>query len=63
MYLFWTFGRTLWMGNQPDTRHLPTQDSTTQKNADTPIHASSGIQTHDPSVQVVEGSLDCADIH
>jgi hypothetical protein len=31
----WTFGRTPWTGDQPVARSLPTQDSTTQKNADT----------------------------
>jgi hypothetical protein len=30
----WTFGRTPWTGDQPDARPLPTQDNTTQKNAD-----------------------------
>jgi hypothetical protein len=32
---FWTFGRTFWTGDQPVARSLPTQDKTTQKNADT----------------------------
>jgi hypothetical protein len=31
----WTFSRTPWTGDQPDARPLPTQDNTTQKNADT----------------------------
>jgi hypothetical protein len=30
-----TFGRTPGMGDRPDARPLPTQDNTTQKNADT----------------------------
>jgi hypothetical protein len=30
-----TFGRTLWPGDQPDARPLPTQDNTTQKHVDT----------------------------
>jgi hypothetical protein len=29
------FGRTPWTGDQPDARHLPTQDNTIQTNADT----------------------------
>jgi hypothetical protein len=49
---FWTFGRTPWTGDQPVASSLPTQDSTTQKNAD--IHASSRTRTHDPSVRAVE---------
>jgi len=35
MNLFWTFGRTSWMGDHPNPRPLPTQDNTPQKNADT----------------------------
>jgi len=31
----WTFGRTPWMGDQPDARPLLTRDNTTQRNADT----------------------------
>jgi hypothetical protein len=50
----WTFGRTPWTGDQPDARPLSTQDNITQKNADTHICASGGIQTHDPSVRTVE---------
>jgi hypothetical protein len=45
-----------WRGNQPAARPLPTQDNTTQKNADTHIHASSGIRTRDPSVRAVDDS-------
>jgi hypothetical protein len=30
-----TFGRAPWTGDRPDARPLPTQDNTTQKNADT----------------------------
>jgi hypothetical protein len=56
MNLFRTFGRTPWTGDQPDARPLPTQDNTTQKNADTHIHASSGIRNHDPSFRAVEDS-------
>jgi hypothetical protein len=59
----WTFGRISWTGNQPDARPLPTQDNTTQKNADKHIHASNGIRNHDPNVRAVEdGALDCAAI-
>jgi hypothetical protein len=32
---FWIFGKTPWTGDRPVARPLPTQDSTTQKNADT----------------------------
>jgi len=35
MNLFWTIGRTSWTGDQPVARPLPTQDSTTQENANT----------------------------
>jgi len=31
----WTVGRTPWTGNRPVARTLLTQDTTTQKNADT----------------------------
>jgi hypothetical protein len=31
----WRVGRTPWPGDQPEARPLPTQDNTTQKNADT----------------------------
>jgi hypothetical protein len=31
----WTFSRTLWMGDQCNTKPLPTWDNTTQKNTDT----------------------------
>jgi len=42
---FRRFGRTPWTGDQP----LPSQDSTTHKNAY--IHDSSGTRTHDLSVR------------
>jgi hypothetical protein len=45
------FGRTHWTGDRPNARPLPTQDSRAQKNACT------GNQTHDPSVQVVQGHV------
>jgi len=34
MNLFWIFRRTPWTGDQPHARPLPTQDRTTQRNAD-----------------------------
>jgi hypothetical protein len=52
----WTVGMTPWTGDQPDARPLPTQDNTTQKNADTHIHVSSEIRTRDPSVRAAEDS-------
>jgi len=36
MYLC-TFGRTPWMGDQPNARPLSTQNNTTQKNTDIQI--------------------------
>jgi len=33
----WTSSRTLWTGDQPVTQSPPMQDSTTHKNADTPL--------------------------
>jgi hypothetical protein len=33
----WTIGRTPWTGDRPDGRPLPTQDNTTQKDADTSV--------------------------
>jgi len=47
--------RLLGRGISP-TQGLYLRRKTQQKNADTHIHASSGIRTHDPSVQVVEDS-------
>jgi hypothetical protein len=35
LWIYWTFGRTPWTGDQPDAKPLPTQDNTTQENADT----------------------------
>jgi len=35
LWTYWTVGRTPWTGDRPDARPLPTQDNTTQKNADT----------------------------
>jgi hypothetical protein len=41
------------MGNKPDARPLPTQDSTTQTDRDN-SHAVSGIRTHDLSDQAIK---------
>jgi hypothetical protein len=49
--LFYTDSRSLWKGDQPVSRPLPTH-TTTQ----TQIHALSGIQTRDPSVGASEDS-------
>jgi len=35
MNLFWIYGKAPWTGDQPVARSLPTQNSTTHKNADT----------------------------
>jgi hypothetical protein len=51
--VFSTFGRTSWTRNRPVARSLPTQNSTTQRD-EANIHVSSGIQTHDPSIQEVK---------
>jgi hypothetical protein len=53
MNLFRTYGRTPWTADQPDTRPIPPQDNTTQKNG-RHIQASSGIRTHAPSVRAAE---------
>jgi hypothetical protein len=49
------FGRTLWPGDQPDARPLPTQDNTTQKHADT-HPCPKQDPTCDPKVQAVVDS-------
>jgi hypothetical protein len=54
--LFYTVGRTPWTNNQPVARPLPTQDNTNRINANTDIHALSGIRTHNPSVRASEDS-------
>jgi hypothetical protein len=43
-------GTTLWPGDQPVSRPLPTHRTTRTQNKHTDIHASSGIRIHDPSV-------------
>jgi hypothetical protein len=35
LWIYQTIGRTPWTGDRPDARPLPTQDKTTQRNADT----------------------------
>jgi hypothetical protein len=42
------------MGDQPIARPLPTQTNTSIEETETDILASSGIQTHIPSVEVGE---------
>jgi hypothetical protein len=48
-----TFGRTPWMGDQPEAKPLPTQESTTQKDKDK-HPCLSRIRTHDLSVQAIK---------
>jgi hypothetical protein len=51
----WTFCRTPWTGDQPDSRPLPKRDNTTQhRKTRTHICAANEIWTHDPSVRTVE---------
>jgi hypothetical protein len=52
MNLFLTFGRTPWTGDQPDARPLPTQDTTTQKNAYT--HTSMPLTGFEPTIPAFE---------
>jgi hypothetical protein len=47
-----TVGRTLWTGDQPVARPLPTH----RKTQLTDIPTLTGIQTHDPSFRASEGS-------
>jgi hypothetical protein len=59
-YLLYTVGTTPWTSDQPVTRPLPTHSTTQPQNKRTqtsmPIHALSGIRTHNPSVRASEGS-------
>jgi len=48
------FGRNPWTGDQPISRPLPTQESTTQKNTWTFIHDPNVIRTHDRGVRAVQ---------
>jgi hypothetical protein len=45
-----TVGRTLWIGDQPLSRPLPTQNNTNTEETRTDIRASSEIRTHNLSV-------------
>jgi hypothetical protein len=55
LWILQTADRTPWMGDQPVTTSLPTQDNTNrEKNAY--ILVPSGIRTHDSSVQASEDS-------
>jgi hypothetical protein len=56
LWIYWTVGRTPWMGDRPEARPLLTHRTTQHRETQTHIHASSGIQTHDPSVRAVEDS-------
>jgi hypothetical protein len=51
--IFYIVGRTLWAGDQPVARQLPTHITTQAQNN---IHALSVIRTHDPSVRASEDS-------
>jgi hypothetical protein len=55
-----TFGRTPWLGDQSNARHLPTHRTTQHRNTQTHIHAPSRIRTWDLNVQAVEDST-CLD--
>jgi hypothetical protein len=48
------FGRISWMRDRRISTLQPTQRSTTQKKANTHIHALSWIRTHDSNVREVE---------
>jgi hypothetical protein len=55
--LFYTDGRTPWTRDKPSQgRYLHTGQHKHSINANTDIHALSGIRTHDPSVQACEDS-------
>jgi hypothetical protein len=51
--VFWALGRAPWTGDDP-TQGPSLHSITLTENMQTNIHASCGIQTHDPSVQVVK---------
>jgi hypothetical protein len=51
LWIYWTVGRTPGTGDRPDARPLPTHRTAQHIKTRTHIHASSGIQTHDPSGQ------------
>jgi hypothetical protein len=47
-------GTTLWTGDQPVAKPLPTHRTTQTEETHTDIHASSGIRTYDPNVRAGE---------
>jgi hypothetical protein len=49
-WILQTVGRTLYAGDQPVARPLPTQGNMNAEEKQTDILASSGIRTHDPNV-------------
>jgi hypothetical protein len=49
-----TVGGTLWTGDQPVVRPLPTNRTTQTQTKRTHIHALSGIRTHDPNFRASE---------
>jgi hypothetical protein len=52
-----TVGRTLWTGDRPVARPLPTHRTQHRINShNTDTHALSGVRTHDPSVETSEDS-------
>jgi hypothetical protein len=50
LWIYWTVGRTPWMGDWPNATPLPTHRTTQHRKTWTHIHASSGIQTCNPSI-------------
>jgi hypothetical protein len=53
--VFWTVGRTPWTKSRPVAKPLSTHNRTAQhRRTRTNIHTSSGIRTHDPSIQAVK---------
>jgi hypothetical protein len=52
-----TFGRTHWLGDQSNTRPLPTHRTTQHRNTQTHIHAPSRIRTCDLNVQTVVDNI------
>jgi hypothetical protein len=54
--IYWTVGRTPWIGEWPNARPLPTYGTTQHRKMWTHIHAWSGNQTHDSSIQATKDS-------
>jgi len=48
-----TFGRTPWLGDQSNARHLPKHRTTKHRNTPTHIYAQSSIRTCELNVQAV----------